>query len=207
MPARNEINVQRVTRTGLNMDRAADWSDLTAELDAWAGAGRVANLWWRDDDAVAVTPALDRALQISRRYRVPIHLSVIPAGIGPNFGRELAADAPAEVLQHGFAHAEGELYGDRPAEDVLAELVKGRRILTQTFDKRFLPVLVAPWNLIRREFIPVAVQAGLHAVSADGARPTRFVGGAEIVNTHSGPLAWENGVGRFAGQSEPIRRS
>jgi hypothetical protein len=27
----------------------------------------------------------------------------------------------------------------------------------------------------------------------------------EIVNTHSGPLAWENGNARFAGKSGPLR--
>jgi hypothetical protein len=27
-------------RKGVNMDRAADWNDLTAELDEWAGEGR-----------------------------------------------------------------------------------------------------------------------------------------------------------------------
>jgi hypothetical protein len=172
------------------MDRGADWSDLTAELDEWARNGRVATLWWRDDDAVAVTPALGRALALSRRYQAPIHLSVIPARMSADFGRELEGDALIAVLQHGFAHAEGELYGNRPPEHVLAELVEGREILSRALGKRFLPVLVPPWNLIRPDFIPVAFQAGLHAVSADGPRMARFVDQVEIVNTHSGPLAW-----------------
>jgi hypothetical protein len=187
------------------VNRACDWSDLTTELDAWAGEGRVASLWWRDDDAIAVTPALGRALSLSRRYQVPVHLSVIPAGMSEDFGRELADDVPVAVLQHGFAHAEGELYGNRPPARVLAELVKGRETLSAGLGQRFLPVLVPPWNLIRSEFIPVALQAGLRAVSADGQRPARFVAGVEIVNTHSGPLAWENGIPRFAGNSEPLR--
>jgi hypothetical protein len=188
------------------MDRAWDWSDLTAELDEWAGNGRVATLWWRDDDAIAVTPALYRPLTLSRQHQVPIHLSVIPAAMSADFGQELAHDAPIVVLQHGFAHAEGELDGDRPSEPVLAELTRGRKILSHAVGDRFIPVLVPPWNLIRAEFVPVALQAGLPAISADGQRPARFVAGVEFVNTHSGPLAWENGIARFAGKSEAIGR-
>jgi hypothetical protein len=102
----------------------------------------VATLWWRDDDAVAVTPALGRALTLSRRYQAPIHLSVIPAGMSADFGPELDNDAPIAVLQHGFAHAEGELYGNRPPELVLAELLKGHEILSHALGQRFLPVLI-----------------------------------------------------------------
>ena len=29
------------------------WDILNNELDAWAASGKVADLWWRDDDAVA----------------------------------------------------------------------------------------------------------------------------------------------------------
>ena len=43
----------------------AEWPDLAVELDRWEEAGRIARLWWRDDDAVASTPRLDRLLQIA----------------------------------------------------------------------------------------------------------------------------------------------
>ena len=42
----------------------AGWAALDAELDLWAAAGRVAGGWWRDDDAVAPTPALESLLTI-----------------------------------------------------------------------------------------------------------------------------------------------
>jgi len=57
----------------------SDWQALDAELDAWSAAGRTAELWWRDDDAIVPTPALDRLLDIRRRSGVPIALAVIPA--------------------------------------------------------------------------------------------------------------------------------
>ena len=47
--------------------RLADWPELAAELDRWGEAGRIAPLWWRDDDAVAATPELAAMLRIARR--------------------------------------------------------------------------------------------------------------------------------------------
>jgi hypothetical protein len=56
---------------------SANWADLAAELDRWEKAGRVADLWWRDDDAVAATPQLDALLHLAGE--VPVALAVIPA--------------------------------------------------------------------------------------------------------------------------------
>ena len=53
------------------------WPDLMAEFDRWEEAGKVATLWWRDDDAVAPTARLGRLLSIASG--VPISLAVIPA--------------------------------------------------------------------------------------------------------------------------------
>ena len=50
---------------------------LTDEFDRWADQGLTATLWWRDDDAIAPTPALDRLLDAAGP--VPLTLAVIPA--------------------------------------------------------------------------------------------------------------------------------
>ena len=42
-----------------------EWSDLEAELEAWRCRGRRATFWWRDDDAVEATPALERLLGLA----------------------------------------------------------------------------------------------------------------------------------------------
>jgi hypothetical protein len=184
------------------MDPVFGWNDLSDELDRWTAHGRVATLWWRDDDAVEMTPALRRALDLSEHHQVPIHLSVIPACIVSTFSTELDTNPRISVLEHGYKHAEGELYGDRPTERVLEELIHGREILRAAFSKQFVPVLVPPWNLIREDFIPLISQAGLSALSSDGQRPSRFaVPGVMVFNTHSGPFEWENGIPRFAGTS------
>ena len=61
-----------------------DWSDLTDELDAWRAEGRIASLWWRDDDAVAPAPALDRLAGLAGEHGVTVGLAVIPALVQPS---------------------------------------------------------------------------------------------------------------------------
>src|SRR5216684_8019215 len=68
---------------------AADWLDLERELDAWRAAGRSATLWWRDDDAVRPTPALDRLLAIAAG--VPLALAVIPGPTGAPLAERLVS--------------------------------------------------------------------------------------------------------------------
>ncbi|TMV59615.1 hypothetical protein FGG78_35815, partial [Thioclava sp. BHET1] len=60
-------------------DAAADpWAAVKTELDRWAAAGRRADLWLRDDDAVAPTAQLDRLIALTGAARVPVLLAVIP---------------------------------------------------------------------------------------------------------------------------------
>ena len=67
------------------------WTDLLDEAARWREAGRTAELWWRDDDAADVGPALERLLAIHRDSGVPLALAVVPANgdAGPcrPFGR------------------------------------------------------------------------------------------------------------------------
>ena len=65
------------------------WQQLSAELDQWQASGRVATLWWRDDDAAAVTPALERLLVLQRDRGVPLALAAIPARTREALARRL----------------------------------------------------------------------------------------------------------------------
>ena len=56
-----------------------DWTPLETELARWSAQGRTLPLWWRDDDAVAETPALRKLTELSERLGLPVHLAVIPA--------------------------------------------------------------------------------------------------------------------------------
>ena len=81
------------------------WPALRDELDTWAEAGRTATLWWRDDDAVEPTPALDRLLALAARHEIPLALAVIPARASTALARRIAGSGPRIApLQHGYAH-------------------------------------------------------------------------------------------------------
>jgi hypothetical protein len=44
-----------------------DWTPLRKELAIWRAEGLTLPLWWRDDDAVTATAALDRLVALSYR--------------------------------------------------------------------------------------------------------------------------------------------
>ncbi len=74
------------------------WQRLADELDRWAPG--TATFWWRDDDAVAPSPALDRLLGLGSQ---PLALAVIPAEMVPELAGYLTG-RKVDVLQHGYAH-------------------------------------------------------------------------------------------------------
>ncbi|MBF0563493.1 MAG: hypothetical protein HQL37_16110, partial [Alphaproteobacteria bacterium] len=114
------------------------WDNVHRELDEWAASGRVATLWWRDDDAVSVTPALERGLVLSAGTGTAVGLAVIPRDARPELAEHLLSVPTAFVLLHGFGHvnhappgAEQDEYGPhRPLDTRLAELAEGRNRLT-----------------------------------------------------------------------------
>jgi len=67
------------------------WADIEQELVRWRDAGREPALWWRDDDVVDATPALDRLLALHEAQRIPLALAVVPARATP----ALAKNSPA----------------------------------------------------------------------------------------------------------------
>ena len=79
------------------------WDQLRAELDLWQSEERIATMWWRDDDAVAVTPALETMLAFEQDYSVPLALAVIPADLEHDLVLRLAETLDTRVLQHGWS--------------------------------------------------------------------------------------------------------
>ena len=138
------------------------WATLETELDAWAETGRTAQVWWRDDDAAAATPAFERLLQLAAGTGAPLALAVIPASAEPALARQVA-DQPADVtvLQHGFAHADHAPAAAKKCELVspaarpagIDELCQGPERLRRLSAQRFRPVLVPPWNRIAHDLL------------------------------------------------------
>jgi hypothetical protein len=186
----------------------AAWGALRRELDAWARAGRTATLWWRDDDAVAMTPALKRLLELARKYRVPLALAVIPSRARPSLFAALNRRTDVHVLQHGYSHTNHappgakkcELGADRPRVVVLAELAEGRTLLQNAAGKRFLPVMVPPWNRIDPRVAAELGKLGLTGLSAGRTRKAaRDAGGLVRIDAHIESIDWSGSKRRFAG--------
>jgi len=81
------------------------WQALADEAARWRDAGRVAEIWWRDDDAVDVGEPLDRLLAIARDTSMPLARAVVPAGATEALAGRLDLEPGVDVLQHGYAHA------------------------------------------------------------------------------------------------------
>ncbi|TGT79958.1 polysaccharide deacetylase, partial [Mesorhizobium sp. M8A.F.Ca.ET.161.01.1.1] len=80
------------------------WQPLVEELARWQRAGRKADFWLRDDDAVDPTPALDRLLDLTDEFAVPVTLAVIPALTDEKLVAQLDGAPHATVAIHGWAH-------------------------------------------------------------------------------------------------------
>ncbi|MCW5747455.1 MAG: polysaccharide deacetylase family protein [Alphaproteobacteria bacterium] len=190
-----------------------DWSDLDDELARWTADGRPVTLWWRDDDAVATTPALERLLLLRRRYDIGLGLAVIPASLESSLAPRLRNEGDGiTVLQHGYAHQNHAPVGDkkielgshRPAPIVIGELGTGQMALARTFGDRFLPVLVPPWNRMAPALVPALPEIGFRGLSAFGLRTrAQPVRGLRQVNAHVDVIAWR-GTRGFVGETTAL---
>ena len=190
------------------------WQRLSVELDQWRASGRVATLWWRDDDAGAVTPALERLLALQRDRGVPLALAAIPARAREELACRLEHNPRIAVFQHGYAHknhaVEGEraieLGGERRRERVVAELEQGWRSLAGLFPGRLLPVMVPPWNRISPALFPDLHALGYRALSCFAPRPRREpIAGLLQTNCHADLIDWRRGR-RFRGEDRTIEQ-
>jgi hypothetical protein len=158
----------------------ADWPDLEAELSAWVAEGQRARFWWRDDDAVEPTPALERLLGLGANHGCPLALAVIPARARKALAERLAERADVALLQHGFAHRnhagpgekKQELGAHRPIAQILEEVARGQAAMDRLFAGRWLPVMVPPWNRIDRAVAAELPALGFRAISGFGPAPT-----------------------------------
>lgn len=173
---------------------------LRAALDRHAETRPPTPVWWRDDDAVAATPALDRLLALSDACAAPILLAAIPAGIAPSLGRRLDGAPGARLAVHGLAHANHAPAGEKPAEfgphRPLAALASDareglRRARESLPEDALLPVFVPPWNRLAPDLAAALPDLGYAGLSAAVPRraplPTAGLVRADI---HIDPIDW-----------------
>jgi len=168
---------------------------LIAELDRWRTAGIVARFWWRDDDAISATPALERLLNVVGDR--PIAVAVVPRDADDRLATRLEMAGNVDVLQHGWAHQNhaneppnSEYPAGRSADQVSAEIRDGRARLLQLFGRRALPVFVPPWHGFHDGYFELLNGACLTGFSSKGARSSPYVHELTQVNIHCVPIAW-----------------
>jgi hypothetical protein len=187
------------------------WSELHAALDERNHAGRPVQFWWRDDDASAPSPALERAVGLSKKYAIPLALAVIPQEATPELFQGL--HKRVTVLQHGTDHrnraAAGEKKteypGTEPAEAALARISSGMAKLQGVTG--FMPVLAPPWNRIRKDLVDKLPSLGIRGISAYGPQKSREPApGLLQVNTHIDVVAWRRGR-HFVGEEQALSQA
>jgi hypothetical protein len=176
---------------------------LAREAAAWRRAGRRLRMWWRDDDAAALTPELARLLALSAAQGVPLALAVVPMGAGPQLPADLIeainAAASVSVLQHGTDHISrrgpdqtpAQFEDGVPAARMAAEILIARAAM-DSFLRR-LPLYAPPWNAVQPGLGAALSMLTLH-LSAYGktATPVR-------IDAHLDLLRWGDGEPRFRG--------
>lgn len=181
------------------------WHDLDIELDAWESAGLTATFWWRDDDAVAPTPALERLIGIAERHSAPLLLAVIPEPSTDALRRRVEASKWVSVAQHGLRHRNNAPEGDRASEfphartlsENVTDMTEGLRLLKGF--PHLVPVFVPPWNRIDARLFPGIASLGHKGVSTFGGRAmAQPLPGFTQTNCHADIIAWKCGRG-FAG--------
>ncbi len=179
-----------------------DWRPLDEALRRIEGAR--ARVWWRDDDATAHTPALDRLLALARRCGTPLALAAIPARIEPSLAQRLAGEPAVAVLVHGLAHANhapagekrAELGAHRPLAVLADDAAAGLEAARGALGALLLPVLVPPWNRAAPGLGPLLPALGYRGLSAFGPRPAALAApGLAWVNAHVDPVDWRGGRG------------
>lgn len=174
-----------------------DFGKLRTALAACRRDGLPVPLWWRDDDAVAATPALDRLTELSENLGLDVHLAVIPGSAEDSLVEHLAGKACLVPVVHGWRHANHSPPGVKKAEfgaprnDARVEIATGLSRMRSLFGSRVLPLFVPPWNRMDQRFFPMLAAAGYRGVSTFAPRPDRLAApGLVRINTHIDPIDW-----------------
>lgn len=190
----------------------ADWSDLSLELDRWSDQGERATFWWRDDDATAPGPRLERLVALSRSAAVPLGLAVIPGQAQEDLGPALANVPGLKMLVHGLHHdnnapegqKKAEFGNHRPVDDMLGEAAIGLASLMARFPDLTRPVFVPPWNRVDEQLVARLPEAQLTGLSRYGPRAHgRTADGVVENNCHLDLINWRGGR-HFVGRGQAL---
>ena len=158
-------------------------------------------IWWRDDDATAPTPALDRLLNMSAELDLPVHIAVIPKAATPELAEIAAATRLMVPVVHGWAHENLAPSGAKKAEFGHPDARAGAKTeaalarMRQLFGPDVLAMFVPPWNRINATVASGLAAQGYVALSTFTPRKRERCAGLTQINTHVDPIAWRSGGG------------
>ncbi len=176
-----------------------DWRPLQSELRRWQDAGLTLPLWWRDDDAVAVTPQLEKLSAMSGKLGLPVHLAVIPREAQTALAEYMSDQSALIPVVHGWAHQnhapadekKAEFRLHRPLEAVVADAEAGLSRLRALFGAHLRPMFVPPWNRIDSKVAKQLHGLGYRVLSTATPRKILLAApGLAQINTHLDPIDW-----------------
>lgn len=181
-----------------------NWSLLRSALARCRATKTPVPIWWRDDDAIEPTPALDQLSEISDKVGVPVHLATIP---------KMARDALVPFIRerlhivpcvHGWTHTNSAPTGlkksefgvprDTAEQDLKLALERMKHLFHDDFHALFVP----PWNRMDAGFQSVLARLNYGGFSTYGPRPNS----ADLpqINTHIDPIFWRG----HRGLADPV---
>ena len=168
-----------------------DWTRFDAALER-----RAPTLWWRDDDAVAPSPQLDRLIALAEKVESSLTLAVIPAHATEALAGAISGHA-VTVGVHGWAHENHAPPGKkktefdhRPVDALLTDARNGKERLEALFGATALPLFIPPWNRMAAALPDHLESIGYRGVSAFAQREMTRAGSLTRIDTHIDPIDW-----------------
>ena len=156
-------------------------------------------IWWRDDDAIDETAALDRLTRLSEHLCLPVHLAIIPAHAQPALANFIGHHSSLVPIVHGWSHEnhanpegkKAEFGNDRPVIDRLKDADRGLQKLRGLLNREPAPIFVPPWNRIAPDMFSGLSDLGFEAISTFTPRKSQYAAtGLQQINTHLDPIDW-----------------
>ena len=183
------------------------WRPIDEALSRAADLGRTIPFWWRDDDAITETRALERLLAVRAAYSPPLALAAIPARIERSLvDRLLATPYNVRLLVHGWRHEnhatppvkKSEFGSSRPLDVLTDDARQGLERIQNILEPLELDLLVKtfvpPWNRIADDLPGHLAALGYTGLSTYKNRLTRHPApGLVQVNCHIDPIDWKAG--------------
>lgn len=174
-----------------------DWTPLRDAMSAYRRDSTALPIWWRDDDAVSVTPELERLSNLSADLGLPVHLATIPAHLNETLVDAVVTTSLIPVV-HGWAHTDHSAgIGKKnefltPRTDASDETAEAMHRMRTRFGSALRPMFVPPWNRISAQVAQQLPNQGYTVLSTFGARvmPEAAPGLGQI-NTHIDPIWWK----------------